>query len=344
MLLNKILSCHSGFRIFAMDNTLYPLKFDPIYKQLIWGGEKLKENYGKTGAPPQTGESWEISGVENNISIVANGFLKGNDLEELIEIYMGDLVGDKVFREFELRFPVLIKYINSNDDLSIQVHPDDRYAEEHHGGKGKTEMWYIMEAEEEAHLIVGFRENIDRKSFMERLNGNTLEKILNFISIEKGDVLFIPAGRIHAIGPGIVLAEIQETSDLTYRIYDWNRTGSNGKPRELHIEHALNVLDYKAHNDYKTDYAHIKNSSVNLADCPYFTTQMIHFDQPVDKDYNLIDSFVIYMCVDGHVDIYYRGGEPVTMKKGETILVPAMLKEISLIPQVESRVLEVYIK
>jgi len=327
-----------------MENTLYPLKFEPIYKQLIWGGEKLKENYSRKKAPPKTGESWEISGVENNVSLVANGFLKGNDLEELIEVYMGDLVGDKIFREYGLRFPVLIKFINSDDDLSIQVHPDDAYAKKHHGGNGKTEMWYIMEAEENARLIVGFREETDRDSFREKLKNNTLEEILNYIPVKKGDVLFIPAGRIHAIGPGIVLAEIQQTSDLTYRIYDWNRTGPDGNPRELHIEHALNVLDYNSLNEYRTDYARLKNSSVNLADCPYFTTQMIHFDQPVDKDYNLIDSFVIYICVDGSVDIYYKDGEPVSINKGETILIPAVLKEISLVPQAESRVLEVFIK
>ena len=330
-----------------MEQTLYPLRFNPIYKKLIWGGEKLREEYGKTDAPEMTGESWEISMVEDNISVVSNGFLKDNTLEEVIEVYMGDMVGDRVYEKYGTFFPILTKFIHSNDYLSIQVHPGDEYAMEHHGENGKTEMWYILEAEKDAKLIVGFNRETDRQGFLTSLNGNTLVDIMNFQPVTKGDVLFMPPGRVHALGPGIVLAEIQQTSDMTYRIYDWGRVGADGKPRELHLEHALNVIDFDLPSDYKTGYEQRLNRTVMLADCSYFTTHYLKFDQPVDKDYNLIDSFVIYMCTEGEVDLYYPGVErsgPETLRKGDTILIPAVLKEISLIPRETSVLLEVYLR
>jgi len=326
-----------------MNRTLYPLKFKPLYKQLIWGGERLRETYGKQDAPEKTGESWEISGVEDNVSVVSNGFLKGNNLEELIEVYMGDLIGDSIFERFGLRFPVLVKLIHSNADLSIQVHPDDAYAREHHGSSGKSEIWYILEAEKDAYLIAGFNREINREMLTEKLNSRTLEDILNYEQVRKGDVIFIPSGRIHAIGPGIVLAEIQQTSDLTYRIYDYDRPGPDGKPRDLHLGHALNVLDYKTCLTCKTEYERVTNRSVNLVDSPWFTSNIMEFDRPVDKDYNLIDSFIIYVCAEGKIELYYPGGDPVTVVKGESVLIPAILKEVSIIPQVRSILLEVYI-
>ena len=330
-----------------MTDTLYPLRFTPIYKKLIWGGEKLREEYGKLDAPEMTGESWEISMVEDNISVVSNGYLKNNTLEEVIEVYMGDVVGDRVYEKYGTFFPILTKFIHSNDYLSIQVHPGDEYAMEHHGENGKTEMWYILEAEEDARLIVGFNRPTDREGFLKSLHDGTLVDLMNFQPVKKGDVLFMPTGRIHALGPGIVLAEIQQTSDMTYRIYDWDRMGADGKPRELHIDHAANVIDFDMPADYKTPYDPVPNQTVPLADCPYFTTQYMKFDQPVDKDYNLIDSFVIYMCTEGEVDLYYPGWEQngsETLRKGDTILVPAVLKEISLVPKVPSVMLEVFMK
>jgi mannose-6-phosphate isomerase len=327
-----------------MEKSLYPIRLKPIYKSLIWGGEKLKEEYGKTDAPEMTGESWEISMVEDNISEVDNGFLKGNNLEEIIEIYMGDLVGDFIYEKYGTFFPILTKFIHSNDNLSVQVHPDDTYAAEHHGENGKTEMWYILEAEKDSKLIVGFNQDTDREGFHKSVKEGTVLDLINFEPVQKGDVLFMPTGRIHALGPGIVLAEIQQTSDMTYRIYDWERVGPDGQPRELHIEHSLNVMDYQKRGDYKTAYTPQLNSTVNLADCPYFTTQYMKFDQPVDKDYNLIDSFVIYMCMEGQVDIHHPGGDPETLKKGDSILIPAALKEIALVPQQETTLLEIYMK
>jgi len=282
--------------------------------------------------------------VKENVSPVAEGFLKGNALDELIEIYMGDLVGDTVFDTYGTEFPVLIKFIHANDNLSVQVHPDDSYAAEHHGKRGKTEMWYIIDTEEGAELISGFKRDVDEKIFMEHLNGKTLPEILNFEKVTKGDVFFLPAKRVHAIGKGIMLAEIQQTSDVTYRIYDWDRVDKDGKGRELHLDHALNVMDYKKRSDIRTSYDKIPNTSVNLADCPYFTTGIIQLDQPVDKDFSMIDSFVIYICTEGKLLINYKGGEAVSLKKGESVLVPAALKEISLIPSSPSSLLEVYMK
>ena len=327
-----------------MENALYPIRFKPIYKKLIWGGEKLRTEYGKTDAPEMTGESWEISMVKDNISVVSNGFLSGNTLEEILEIYMGDLVGDSIYEQHGNLFPILTKFIHSNDNLSIQVHPDDSYAMEHHGENGKTEMWYILEAEKDSRLIVGFNQDTDREGFLKSLKEGTLVDMMNFEPVKKGDVLFMPTGRIHALGPGIVLAEIQQTSDMTYRIYDWGRTGADGKPRELHIDHAMDVMDFTRQKRYKTPYTPLLNSSVRVADCPYFTTQYIEFDQPVYKDYILIDSFVHYMCMEGTVEIHHPEGEPEVLQKGDTILIPAVLKELSLIPREKSILLEIFMR
>jgi mannose-6-phosphate isomerase len=237
---------------------------------------------------------------------------------------------------------LLTKFIHSNDDLSIQVHPGDEYAEKHHGENGKTEMWYILDSEKDAQLIVGFNQDLDRDVFLDKLNAGSLKEVLNFEKVSEGDVIFLPAGRIHALGPGIILAEIQQTSDMTYRIYDWDRLGPDGKPRELHIDHALNVLDYKAHASYKASYRSLMNTPVNLVACPYFSTQLIHFDRRLDMDYRAHDAFVIYMCLDGQLDIRYAGGKMTKLVKGDTILIPASLKELSLIPAEESKLLEIY--
>jgi mannose-6-phosphate isomerase len=325
-----------------MDQSLYPLRFYPIYKQLIWGGEKLRELYGKTDAPEKTGESWEISQVEDNISVVSDGFLKGKSLEEIIETYKGELVGQRIFERFGTRFPLLTKFIHSNDDLSIQVHPGDEYAEKHHGENGKTEMWYILDSEKDAQLIVGFNQDLDRGIFKDKLNSGHLKDVLNFEKVSEGDVIFLPEGRIHALGPGIILAEIQQTSDMTYRIYDWDRLGQDGKPRELHIEHAMNVLDYKAHKTYKTSYQGLMNTPVNLVACPFFSTQLIHLDRRLDLDYRTLDAFVIFMCLDGDLAISHGTGKLTRLVKGDTLLIPASLKELAIIPAAESKLLEIY--
>lgn len=324
-------------------NELYPLKFKSILKERIWGGEKLKTIYGKQGNCKACGESWEISAVEGDISIVSNGFLEDNNLQDLIETYMGDLVGDKVYDKFGIEFPLLIKFIDAMDDLSIQVHPDDVMARARHNSYGKTEMWYVLDAEPEAKLISGFNHDTSKEEYLKHLEDKKLYDILNSEPVVPGDTFFIPAGRVHAIGAGIMLAEIQQTSDITYRIYDWERVDFEGNPRELHTELALDAIDYTYHSDIKTNYRNVKNQHVTLASCDYFTTRKIVFDQITERDYLDIDSFVIYICCDGKFEINYNGKENITVVKGETILIPAIIQNVKLIPSGTAEILEVFI-
>ena len=236
-------------------NSLYPLKFKPIFKDKIWGGQKIKSSLKMDfGDLPNCGEAWMMSGVEDNPTIVENGFLAGNELNEIVEVYMGELVGDKVFDQFGNEFPLLIKFIDSNDWLSIQVHPDDFLARKRNIGFGKTEMWYMLDATDDAELIAGFNKKTDKDEYLQHLENKTLKEILNFEKVEKGDVFYIPAGRVHALGPGCLLAEIQQTSDTTYRIYDWDRIDAAGMFRELHTEEALDAIDFEFHESYKTEY------------------------------------------------------------------------------------------
>jgi mannose-6-phosphate isomerase len=326
-------------------NQLYPFKFKPRYKSYLWGGRRLETSLGKKIPGYTAAESWEISGIQGNISVVSNGFLKGNTIEELIEIYMGDLIGEKIYERFGIEFPLLIKFIDANDRLSVQVHPDDELARMRHQAYGKTEMWYVLEAETGASLISGFSKSVTREEFMQSVNGNRLGEILNDADVKAGDVFFIPAGRIHAIGKGILLAEIQQTSDITYRIYDWDRKDSDGKPRQLHLDMAMDAIDFNFVKNVKTVYAPALNEAVRLAQCPYFTVHRIDFDETFTPDYDLIDSFVIYICTEGACSIKYSSEQdPVDMVRGETVLLPADLRDIQLIPKGRTSLLEVYIR
>lgn len=326
-------------------NELYPLKFKPQFKDKIWGGSKIKSILNKDFSPlPNCGESWEISGVQGEISKVSNGFLKGNNLQEIIEVYMGDLVGDIIYEEFGVEFPLLIKFIDANDDLSIQVHPDDKLARERHNAYGKTEMWYIIEADKDSRLISGFSKKVTREDYLHHLQNKSLKKILNVEAAKPGDVFFMPAGRIHAIGKGILLIEIEQTSDITYRIYDWDRKDENGKSRPLHTDLAINAIDYNYYKSYKTLYRYELNRTSTVISCPYFKTNILEFDKPVEKDYNLIDSFIIYICIEGNVEIKDEFGTLTPVQKGETVLIPAILKNLSLLPKEKSKLLEVYIE
>lgn len=325
-------------------NSLYPIKFHPILKDKIWGGPRLKNILNKPTESDKCGESWEISAVQGNISKVKNGFLAGNNLQDLTEIYMGDLVGDKIYDRFGIEFPLLIKFIDANDILSVQVHPDDPLAMVRHNSYGKTEMWYIIKAERNAEIICGFNREMNRDTYLLHLKNKTLKEILNFEKVKSGDVFFIPSGRVHAVGAGILLAEIQQTSDITYRIYDWDRVDDTGKPREMHTELALDALDFNYYGIYRTDYEPLFNRTTNLADCKYFTTGLMHFNKPEEKDYNFIDSFVIYMCLEGKINILYGLGLSESLVAGETVLIPASLKNLNLIPVGTAKALEVYIK
>jgi mannose-6-phosphate isomerase len=323
---------------------LYPLKFKPILKERIWGGDKLKTDLGKTGKSEKYGESWELSAVQGDISVVSNGFLKNNLLEEIIEIYMGDLVGDKVFEIFGIEFPLLIKFIDANDDLSIQVHPNDDLAMERHNSYGKSEMWYVMDAVPGAKLISGFNKPLTKGEYLTNLENNTLEQILNKVQVKAGDTFYIPAGRVHAIGAGILLAEIQQTSDVTYRIFDYNRKDSKGVARELHTDLALDAINYSFVSDIKSVYDNCENQSVNIVTCPYFTTNRLNISSKIERDYARFDSFVVYICCKGKFDIIYNDTEKLQVVKGETVLLPAAISEVTLIPSEYSELLEVYIE
>lgn len=321
---------------------LYPLKFKPIYKERIWGGRKIETVFGKKlPEAEKIGESWELSGVNGDISVVANGQLKGNNLQELIEIYMGDLVGDKVFEKYGEEFPLLIKLIDADDNLSIQVHPDDKLAAERHHSFGKTEMWYVVGHEPDARLYLGFNQPVDKEKYLEYLEAGKLAELLNAYKVEDGDSYFIPAGTIHAIGKGLLIAEIQQTSDITYRVFDWNRIDpKTGKGRELHTALALDAIEYKARSDYKTVAAPRTNAPVTLEKCPYFQTNSLIVDGTAERDYAPLDSFVILICLDGKLELEYEDGTE-TLKKGETVLIPAEMNEITL--KGNGKTLEVYV-
>lgn len=324
-------------------NELYPLKFNPIFKEKIWGGEKVKTLYGLNFDPlPNCGEVWSLSGYPGNISLVQNGFLAGNDLDELIEIYMGDLLGEKVFEKFGEEFPLLIKLIDSNDWLSIQVHPNDELAQKRHNANGKTEMWYALEAEKGAELISGFNQKITKEEYLKHLQDKSLKEILNFEKVASGDVFYMPAGRVHALGPGLVIAEIQQTSDLTYRIYDFDRVDNEGNSRQLHNDLALDAIDFNLYPDYKTHYLQKQNQTVSLVKSPYFITNYLDFNKSIDKDYTSLDSFVIYLCTKGSCMVITANHEE-HLVMGETMLIPATLGEIKLEPSPAATLLEIYI-
>ena len=325
-------------------NSLYPLKFKPIFKDKIWGGDKIKTLFDKDFSPlPNCGESWELSGVEDNLSVVSNGFLEGNTLEEVIEVYMAEIVGEKVFDKFGLLFPILVKIIDSNHWLSIQVHPDDKLAMKRYKQNGKSEMWYILQADKDAELISGFNQKVDEKKYLEYFNSGKLQELLNFEKVKEGDVFYMPAGRIHALGPGVCLAEIQQTSDITYRIYDWDRVDEKGISRELHVEQALAAIDFNVYDNYKTDGKPIINTAKNLVKNPHFTTNIIAIDKAIERDYYKLDSFAILLCTEGKFTIEYEGGKE-SVVKGETVLIPADLHDLRLVTEPAAALLEVYME
>ncbi len=321
---------------------MYPLKFVPIQKEKIWGGKKLKTVLNKQSQYARTGESWELSALPEDVSVVSEGALKGQQLTELIADYKHKLLGKSVYEKFGNDFPLLIKFIDAADDLSVQVHPDDKTAQKKYKKNGKNECWYIIDHDKDAELIIGLKEDCKKDVFEQAIKENTLTEKLNSLKVQKGDVYFIPAGRIHAIKSGVLLAEIQQSSDITYRIYDWHRKGLDGKYRNLHIEEACAVSDLNAVKNSKTNYAKTKNSFNKCVANPYFVINFLRFDEALAKDYSETDSFVIYICTKGQFRIKY-GDKETLQKFGETVLLPAALNKIQLIPNLESELLEVYI-
>ncbi|MBP1223970.1 type I phosphomannose isomerase catalytic subunit [Flavobacterium sp. 1355] len=321
-----------------MKPELYPLQFEPILKERIWGGEKLKTILNKPITSKITGESWELSTVEGDVSIVANGNLKGKSLMELIDETPNGILGTRVYERFGKQFPLLFKYLDAREDLSIQVHPNDKLAKERHNSFGKTEMWYVMQADTDSRIIVGFKENSSKEEYLKHLNDKTLVSILDDVKAKSGDVFFLETGTVHAIGAGLVVAEIQQTSDITYRLYDFDRKDAQGNTRELHVDLALDAINYNkvdTHKKYETK----TNESNVVVDCPYFTTNFIPLENKVDVSKSG-ETFTVYMCIEGSFEIEYAGFKQ-AYKKGDTVLVPAEINAFIL--SGKASILEIYI-
>lgn len=302
---------------------MYPIKFKPILKERLWGGTKLKTLFNKPIETDITGESWEVSAVKGDISVVANGEFKDKSLQELIDLYPNELLGKHVYERFGTDFPILIKFIDAREDLSIQVHPNDDLAKKRHNSFGKTEMWYVMQADPGAKLIVGFNKDVTKEEYQKHLTEGTLTDIMNYEEVSEGDTFFINTGKVHAIGGGIIIAEIQQTSDITYRVYDFNRKDKNGNLRELHTELALEAIDYHKKDDFKVSYSKSENTTNKMVDCPYFITHYLSLSQDFEKKIGAEDSFHIYMCVKGS-GIVSDGKTELSINQGETVLFPAV--------------------
>lgn len=323
-----------------MKNSLYPIKFTPILKDKIWGGNKLHTLLNKQSTSPNIGESWEISDVEGNPSLVENGSLKGQSIKQLLRKYKADFIGKKNYVQFGDTFPLLIKFIDAKADLSIQLHPNDELAAKRHNSFGKTEMWYVMQADSGANLIVGFNQPMNLETYKTHLNNKTLPEILNFDKVKPGDTYFIDGGRVHAIGAGVLLAEIQQTSDITYRIYDWDRLDNAGNPRGLHTDLALEAFNFDMPDNFRISYSKQANTSNAMVSCPYFTTNYLEITETITRR-NTRDSFLIYMCVEGQVTITTNDFSE-TLNTGQTVLIPAILEHIELASH-QATLLEVYI-
>ena len=312
---------------------MYPLKFNPILKSMIWGGEKMRQYKAIDTDQKNIGESWELSGVPGNESVVSNGEFAGRTITELIKEYGAELLGRHVYETCGEKFPLLIKFIDARDDLSIQVHPDDAMAQAVHGQPfGKTEMWYVVSADKDAHLMSGLSAEITPEEYVSRVENNTITDVLCDYKVQSGDVFFLPAGRIHSIGKGCFIAEIQQTSDLTYRIYDFGRLGLDGKPRELHTELAKDAIDYSVSEDYRTAYTATQNEDTPLVECEYFKTHLLDLTEPLSVDVKSKDSFLIVICLEGKGKLIDSEGNVVSLTQGETVLVPASVDNVTFVP------------
>ena len=318
----------------------YPIKFAPILKEKIWGGEKLSNILNKKTDSKNIGESWEISGVEDNISMVSNGLYKGKSLNDLIKSHKSEFLGKKNIDTFGEHFPLLIKFLDAKTNLSVQVHPDDEMAKAHHNSFGKTEMWYIMNSDEDAEIVLGLKDNDLDKNVLGDINASNVNDIFNTEQVKQGDSYFIPAGKIHAIGAGVLAAEIQQTSDITYRVYDWDRTDVNGNQRDLHTDAAIKATK-SFPSTGKSNYQLEADKTSNLVDCEYFTTNIFEVKSNQKRDYRNLDSFIIFMCVEGSAEVTIDNvTETVTM--GETILIPANTDSVAFNSE-GSKLLEVFI-
>ncbi|NNE15369.1 MAG: class I mannose-6-phosphate isomerase [Saprospiraceae bacterium] len=319
---------------------IYPIKFTPILKEKIWGGNKLNKILGKVSDKSGVGESWEISDVEENISVVSNGSYQGQDLKELIKNHKAAILGSNNFKNFGCNFPLLIKFLDARTDLSVQVHPDNDMAKRYHDSFGKTEMWYIMDSDTNADIVLGLKNKNINPDILDDINADNVKTVFNRETVKNGDSFFIPAGKIHAIGAGVLAAEIQQTSDITYRVYDWDRKDDKGNKRDLHLDLAKKSIKPFYSNE-RASYKLRSNEKANLVKCDYFTTNILDISENQVVDYSALDSFVIFMCVEGELNITLNNGSEI-LKKGETALIPALTNKVHL-DSVNAKVLEIYI-
>lgn len=323
---------------------MYPLKFEPILKQTLWGGDKIIPFKHLNESLSNVGESWEVSAVEGSESVVANGPDKGLTLPEMVRKYRDELVGESNYARFGNKFPLLIKFIDAKLDLSIQVHPGDELAKKRHNSFGKNEMWYVIAADKGAKLISGFAEEITPKEYKERVHDGTFAEVLQTCEIQPGDVFYVPAGRVHGIGAGAFVAEIQQTSDITYRIFDYNRKDKDGKTRELHISQALDAINFSdVQDDFRTAYDREENEPVEIVASPYFTTSVYDMTEEISCDYSELDSFIIFICTEGACKMIDDEKNEISLIAGETILLPATTQEVTIIPEGRVKLLETYV-
>ena len=326
---------------------LYPLKFKPRVKERIWGGQAILKKKGKAASrlakDKLYGESWDLSSVKGDVSVVSNGFLKGNSLEEVIEVYMGELMGEENFERYGIGFPLLVKYLDCNDKLSVQVHPDDALAMERHDSFGKTEAWYVVDCKPGAAIYLGFKDlKITREEYIAAVAESRLADLLNRVEVKPGDVFFIPAGTVHALGAGIEVVEVQQTSDVTYRIYDWDRVDASGKGRELHTALAVDAIDFEADAELlhrKYDLA--KGGEAKVIESPYFTMVLHDVTGEKSLERSDIDSFIIFIAIKGDATVVADGNEE-TLAEGEVMLIPAETYDVAI--KGNAQIMEVYVK
>ncbi len=331
------------------DNTKpYPLLFRPNLHIIVWGGHKLQSYKGLPKTNDPIGESWEVSAVESSPCTVANGSLAGENLISVVDKWGADLLGRAVYKQYSGKLPLLVKFIDAQKDLSIQVHPNDKLAAERHGKFGKTEMWYIIDAEPGAALYAGFKQEISKEEYRRRVEDGTICDVLARHEVHAGDVFYIPAGRVHAICGGILLAEVQQSSDVTYRIFDYNRPGLDGKPRQLHTELAQDAIDFNVAKDYRTHYGNTLETAAQVIDTPYFDVRVMDITERFHRNLVKYDSFVISMCIKGRCRIILNGytGEEreIEVAEGNSCLIPAAIADYDIVPLVRgTRVLETHI-
>ena len=329
---------------FLLEHLMYPLKFEPVLKQTLWGGDKIIPFKHLNENLTNVGESWEVSAVEGSESVVANGADKGLTLPEMVRKYREELVGEANYARFGNQFPLLVKFIDARQKLSIQVHPDDELAKKRHNSFGKNEMWYVVSADEGATLISGFSRQITPKEYKERVHDGTFDEVLQTCAIQPGDVFYVPAGRVHGIGAGAFVVEVQQSSDVTYRIYDYNRKDKNGKLRDLHISQAMDAINFSdVQDDFRTEYETVINEPVEILTTPYFSVSLYDMTEEITCDYSELDSFVIFVCVEGSCRMVDDAENEVTICAGETVLFPAVTQSVSIIPEGKVKLLEAYV-